>query len=289
MPGDDDFKDSSREQWGGSAEHWAKAVEEPDFGASAAAAEWMLEAADLQPGERVLELACGAGRVGLQAAQQVGDDGLVVCSDFAEPMVGAVRERAARLGLANVEARVLDAENLALADDERFDVVLCRFGYMLMGDPGRALAESARALEPGGRLVLAVWGPPGDNPWLMTILETVMEHLNAPPPEPGAPGPFVLGDRDRLRGLIEDAGLDDVDVTALKVEQSYDSPDAWWERISSVGGPLRAILASMDESDVDAIKQNAFERAADYVRDDGTAVFPAVVIAARARRPAQPA
>lgn len=281
-----DYKDSSREQWGGSAEHWAKALDEPEFGAAATAAEWMLEAAELEPGERVLELACGAGRVGFQAAERVGDDGLVVCSDFAQPMVDAVRERAGRLGVANVEARVLDAENLALGDGERFGAVLCRFGYMLMSDPGRALAESARALEPSGRLALAVWGPGERNPWLMTVLEALMQHLDAPPPEPGTPGPFALGDVQRLRALVEDAGLEDVQVVELEAEQDYDSAEGWWERVSSVGGPLRAVLASMDDSDADAIRQAAIERAGAYVRDDGRAVFPAAIVAAHARRPA---
>lgn len=105
-------REASREQWAGAAEGWERAANEPDTGASGAAARWMLEAAQPRPGEQVLELACGAGRVGLQAAEAVGPQGRVVCSDFAEPMVEAVRRRVAELQIGNVEARVLDAEEL---------------------------------------------------------------------------------------------------------------------------------------------------------------------------------
>ena len=90
--GEADFREASQRHWGDSAASWARAAEEEDTGASASAAEWMLHAADLQPGERVLELACGAGRVGLQAAKTVAPDGTVLCSDFSEAMVEAVKD-----------------------------------------------------------------------------------------------------------------------------------------------------------------------------------------------------
>src|SRR5918994_918498 len=145
-----DPREMNPAQWDEVAENWARAAEEEEKGASADAARWMLEAAELQAGERVLELACGAGRVGLQAAGQVGPDGTVLCSDFSEAMVGAVQQRVDRLGIPNVDARVLNAEDIDL-DAEPFDIVLCRFGYMLMPDPAQALRESARVLRPGGR------------------------------------------------------------------------------------------------------------------------------------------
>ncbi len=169
-----DYGESSREEWAGAADHWAEAAEKPDRGASAKAAAWLLDSADLQPGERVLEVACGAGRVGLQAAERVGPAGWVVCSDFAEPMVEVVQGRVARLGLTNVEARVLDAERMTFGEDERFDAALCRMGYMLMADPAAALSRTRDALRPGGRLAFAVWGPAEENPWLSLIFAAVM-------------------------------------------------------------------------------------------------------------------
>jgi SAM-dependent methyltransferase len=272
------------DQWGAAAEHWARAAEKDEVGASADAAKWMLRAAELQPGERVLEVAGGAGRVGLQAAAEVGPEGSVLCSDFSEQMVKVARERFARLEVSNIETRTLDAQDLDL-DDGSFDALLCRFGYMLMPDPPRALRESARVLRPGGRLVLAVWGAAEKNLWLSNILAAVMSHLGAPPPEPGTPGPFALGDPARLQDLLEQADLADVEVEELETQQVYDSLDAWWERVLSVGGPLKAILDPLPETELNAIRDAALSSGREFVVDDGSAVFPATVIGARARRP----
>ncbi len=273
---------SGRDEWGGAAGHWARAAEQEEVGASADAAKWMLEAADLQPGERVLEVAGGAGRVGLQAASEVVPDGSVLCSDFSEEMVRVARERFDRLRVSNIETRALDAQDLGL-DDRSFDAVLCRFGYMLMPDPLQALRESARVLRPDGRLVLAVWGVAEANLWLSSLLDAVMSHLGAPRPEPGTPGPFALGDPAHLRNLLERAGFAEVEVEEIETEQVYDSLDAWWEKLLSVGGPLKAVLAPLPDAEVNAIRDATFASAEEFVTDDGSVVFPATVIGARTR------
>ncbi len=279
-----DYRYASRQTWDSAAEVWALRADQPDSGASARSAEWMLAEAGLKPGERVLELAAGAGRVGLQAASIVGPRGRVVCSDFADAMVTAIQARAERAGLSNLDARVLDAERLELAENECFDVVLCRFGYMLMGNPAAALAESARALAPDGRLVLAVWGPSADNPWLMTILQAVMEHFDAPPPGPGTPGPFALGDERHLEALLTKAGFTEIALEALQTEQTYLSAEDWWDEMLAVGGPLGTILGALPESDFEAIRGSALEGAANFAGSDQALTFPATVIGAHARR-----
>jgi SAM-dependent methyltransferase len=244
----------------------------------------MLEEAELQPGQQVLELACGAGRVGLQAASRVGPDGTVLCSDFSQAMVDAVAERVERLGVPNISTRLLDAQQLELPDGD-FDRVLCRFGYMLMADPQQALRESARVLRPDGRLVLAVWGTAGENPWLSLIIDALIDHLNAPPPEPGTPGPFSLGDFDRLRALLEEAGLVDVEIEGIETEQAYDSLEGWWEEILDVSGPLAAMLKALPDEDRESIRTKVMADGERFVSDDGSAVFPASVVGAKARKP----
>ncbi|HYG96032.1 MAG TPA: methyltransferase domain-containing protein [Solirubrobacterales bacterium] len=274
---------SNRDEWGAAAEHWARAAEQEEVGASAEAARWMLRAADLQAGERVLEVAGGAGRVGLQAASAVGPEGSVLCSDFSEQMVRVARERFERLGISNVETRALDAQSLDL-DAEAFDAVLCRFGYMLMPDPLQALRESARVLRPAGRLVLAVWGEAEQNPWLSNLLDAVMSHLSAPPPEPGAPGPFSLGDPVRLREMLAGAGFAEVEVEEIETEQVYESLDGWWEKLLGVGGPLKAVLDPLPDTELNAIRDAALASVEEFVTDDGSVVVPATVVAARARK-----
>jgi len=274
---------SGRDEWGAAAEHWARAAEQEEVGASADAARWMLEAADLKAGEQILEVAGGAGRVGLQAAAAAGPEGNVLCSDFSEEMVRVARERFERLEVSNIETRALDAQDLKL-DDGSFDAVLCRFGYMLMPDPGQALRESARVLRPGGRLVLAVWGEGSENPWLSTVLAAVMSHLGAPPPPSGAPGPFSLGDPVRLNDLLGAAGFAPVAVEKIKTQQAYDSLDAWWEKLLSVGGPLKALLDPLPAAELKAIRDAAMTKAGELATEEGgKVVFPATVLGARAQ------
>jgi SAM-dependent methyltransferase len=254
---------------------WAEQAADREAGPPGEAADWMVRAAALAPGGRVLELACGAGDVGLRAAEVVGPEGRVLCTDFAEPMVEVVRERAAAAGLAQVEARVLDAQEGI--DDERFDAVLCRFGYMLMPDPGRALAASHRALVGGGRLALAVWGTAERNPWLSLVFDAVMSTLGAPPPEPGTPGPFALADEDGLRGMIERAGFREVTVEVLSGERRFESTAEWWEGTRDSAGPVAAILRHLDERQVAQIGERALAAGEPY-----GGRFPAQIVAASA-------
>jgi SAM-dependent methyltransferase len=279
-----EYQEASRQQWSEAARSWAQAAEEEETGASGKATVWMLEAAELRPGQRALELACGAGRVGLQAASRVGPDGTVLCSDFAQAMVDAVAERVERLGVPNVSTRLLDAQQLELPDDE-FDIVLCRFGYMLMAEPPQALRESARVLRPGGSLALAVWGAAEKNPWLWLIISALIDHLNAPLPEPDSPGPFSLGNPDRLRSLVEQTELTDVEIVEIETEQPYDSLEAWWEEILEVSGPLAAMLKALPDADREAIHAKVAAEGERFLSNDNGVVFPASIIGARARKP----
>ena len=278
------INDASRSQWSNAAEGWAEGSERREEGPSGAAADWMLEAAAPAPGERVLELACGAGDVGFRAAEAVGGTGRVVCSDFAEPMEEVVRERAAARDLEQVEGRVLDAERLDLGGD-RFDVILCRMGLMLMSDPSSALRGSAEALDRDGRLAVAVWGAPDGKPWLSAVTDATMEVLGAPPPAPGAPGPFALADHGRLGGLIAGAGLADVVVEDIESARRHDSLDDWWAEMLRGDGPMGALLSGLPEDRREAIREMAYGLARPCVQDDGAVLFPAVVVGAAATRP----
>lgn len=283
---DSEIREASKEHWGASADSWARGAEEEETGISAATSAWMLEAAALQEGERVLELACGAGRVGLQAASRVGPAGSVLCTDFSEAMVEAVSGRVARLGVANVTARQLDAEELDLGDEVPFDAVLCRFGYMLMADPLQAMRESARVLRPGGRLVLGVWGAAERNPWLAIILNAVMAHLQAPPPGREDPGPFALGERSRLAEVIGRAGFAEVEIAEIESEERYDSLEAWWEKNLDGSGPLSAVLEALPADDQSAIRSAASAEAEAFLAGEEALLFPAMVLGARATKSA---
>lgn len=141
--------------------------------------EWLVDRLAAQPGQTILELAAGAGETGFLAAARLGDQGRLISSDFAPQMVESATRVAAELGVTNAEFRVLDAERLEL-DDASVDGVICRFGYMLMAEPGRALRESRRVLRDAGRLVFSVFGEPQRNPWMTVARRVMVErgHLN---------------------------------------------------------------------------------------------------------------
>ena len=282
----DDPRGASRDGWSGVASGWADSADDRERGPAGRAAEWMVDAVQLGVGGSVLELACGAGDVGFRAAHSVGPEGRVVCSDFAEAMVDVVRERTQRLGLAQVEARVLDAEDPRL-ERERFDAVLCRFGYMLMADPARALRSSCAALNPGGRLALAVWGPAERNPWLSLVTGAVMKVLGAPPPTPGTPGPFALAQHERLLGLMTAAGFADIRIEDLDAELVHPSLEEWWADTTKLSGPLSVLLRHLSDEQAEAVREDALTgaRLRGFVAPDDVVRFPAQVVVAGGRRP----
>src|SRR4051794_4413253 len=182
----DNYRRQSLDTWDTLAPIWA-AEHEFRTRTSQDVNVWLLEKLAPEPGDTVLELASGTGETGLQAARAVGDSGKVISTDFSPQMVETARSAGAEQGVRNVEYRVMDAEHTDL-DDDSVDGVICRFGYMLMADPGAALAETRRVLRPDGRLVFSVWGPPDRNPWVSQLGMLAMERGLIAAPQPGMPG-----------------------------------------------------------------------------------------------------
>ncbi|MFI4978011.1 MAG: class I SAM-dependent methyltransferase, partial [Solirubrobacterales bacterium] len=87
------------------------------LGVTGAINEWLAGQVDPQPGESILDVAAGTGDLGFIAAERVGADGKVLCTDFSPEMLEAARRNGERRGLSNVEYRVLDAERMGLDDN----------------------------------------------------------------------------------------------------------------------------------------------------------------------------
>lgn len=268
--------------WVAVADGWGEHADYADA-RGAQSAQRMLELAQVGAGDRVLELACGPGGLGLAAAERVGPGGEVVLTDVADEMTAIAAARASELGLGNVAFRRLDLERID-EPDASYDVVLCREGLMFALEPGRAVAEIRRVLRPGGRAAVAVWATRERNPWLGLVLDVVSAQVGAPVPPPGIPGPFALGDADELRRLFDGAGLADVEVGELSVPLRAATFDEWWARTSALAGPLSAILASMPEEAVQALRERARAAVRPYEAASGGLDFPGETLIAAGRR-----
>ena len=201
----------------------------------------LIGAADLKPGQAVLDLASGPGVLARAAARQLSG-GLVVASDIAEQALAEGRRRAAE---ANLQFAAADAERLTFADGA-FDRVLCGLGLMFFPDVPRALAEMRRVLKPGGRAVFSVWGEEARAPLVSCALQCIRRIL--PPPKVERLSPFRFGDRALLLRTLEAAVFADVDVHVHVLSCAFDSSQAYWQAFRDLAGGAAAGLSRLPEA-----------------------------------------
>jgi len=213
-------------------QYWSKQLEP--------AQSLLLKMANLQPGEHVLDIACGTGLITFQAATSVGREGHVTATDLSEKMVASVREQSAKRKATNVSSAWMDAENLKFPDSS-FDITLCALGLMYFPDPSRSAKEMHRVLKPGGRVVAAVWGARQSCGW-----SEIFPIVDARVQSEVCPLFFQLGTRDTLRFTFEDAGFEDVRTHRIQTILDYDTPeDACGAAFA--GGPVALAYSKFDE------------------------------------------
>jgi SAM-dependent methyltransferase len=203
-----------------------------------------LEATAIEPAAQVLDVGCGNGQTTREAAR-LAHAGSVTGIDLSSRMLALARRRAEQVGLTNVRFERADAQIADLGVD-RYDRVISRTGVMFFGDPIAAFANLARAMKPDGRMVLMVWQPLAENEWLGEFLRAVSVGRDVAPPPPDRPGPFSLGDPERVRAILTAAGLGQPQLVGVR-EPMYYGPDvATAQRF--VLGIVGGMLDELDEA-----------------------------------------
>ncbi|HEY41678.1 MAG TPA: methyltransferase domain-containing protein [Dehalococcoidia bacterium] len=206
----------------------------------------MLDLAGIRAGSRVLEIAAGDGDQSIAAARRVGPDGYVLATDISSNLLAYAASVAEEAGLANLETRVMDGENLEL-EDNSFDAVICRSGLMLMPDPKAAMAEIYRVLRSGGRVSAFVSSTPEKNPWLGLSVTIVRKHAQLPPLPPGRPGTFSLGAPGVFEGIFHEAGFQGVVTHYVSGSLPLSSAAECVEFLKDIG--LNSVLESLSEEE----------------------------------------
>jgi SAM-dependent methyltransferase len=237
------YKNAQREQWNKDGEAWRRWTPTLDCWYGVATRQ-MLDMAGIQPGQRILDIAAGAGEPAVSAAERVGPSGYVLATDISEGIVELALQVARERGLKQIETRAMDGEKLDLPDAS-FDAVLCRLGLMYMPHPVTALREWRRALRPGGRVAVAVFSTPDRNGWGALPASIIRRRAQLPPPVPGQPGPFSLGAPGVLEGIFREAGFANPEVHAVPVPHRAASAAEYVRVAREAFGGFNAMMAHL--------------------------------------------
>ena len=210
----------------------------------------LLDAARVDRGARVLDVASGPGYVAAAAAERGAS---VIGVDIAEGMIALARERHPQL-----DFRFGNAEELPFADGS-FDAVVGNFVLLHVGRPERAAAEFARVMDAGGRVALTVWDFPYRARFHGVLLDAVAEAGAVPPKDiPVGPPIFRFSDEEEFAGLLREQGLDDIGVRTVSFSHTLPSPDALWRGL--LGGTVRlSVMILRQPQDVQRRIRAAFD------------------------------
>jgi SAM-dependent methyltransferase len=188
----------------------------------------------------------------LAAARRVGSAGRVVATDISSNILDFARQEARRVGLINVETRVLDGENLEVALGS-FDAVISRLGLIYFPDQQKALRGMRWALKPAGRVAAIVYSTAEKNGFFSVPLSVIRRRANLPQALPGQPGPFSLGGAGALHAAFDQAGFRDIVTCSLAAPLHMNSAAECVRFEKESFGALHQMLAGLAETERNAV------------------------------------
>lgn len=262
--------------WDGpTGDFWADNADRFDAGV-ARYQEAFLGAAAITATDTVLDVGCGAGQVTRDAARRA-TAGSALGVDLSARLLDLARRTAAAQGVTNAAFRQADAQTHPF-DPGSFDVAVSRHGSMFFGDPPAAFVNIARALRPGGRLVLLTWQGYERQEWLRTFRGA----LAAGPIPTTGPSPLSMSDPDVVRALLTGAGFVDVTVSGVAEPMWFGAdPD---DALRFVAGQQSGMLAALDDA-ARATALDALRAALTEHRTERGVEFDSAAWLVRATRP----
>lgn len=237
--------------------------------------ESLLDAAEVGPGDRLLDVACGTGVLTQAAA---GRGAHAIGLDFSASMVGAARRHCPGL-----DFREGDAEDLPF-NQGSFDTVICSFGLLHFPHPDRAISEAFRVLAPAGRYLFTVWSPPERSPFHGLILGAIKAHGDLDVPIPKGPPMFRFGDPEESRRVLLATGFRDPSVTEIPFFVRSPDPARFLDLIYKRFPRTLAVLHAQTPEAREKIKQALLEGASRFEKD-GAIEIPRPAVMASARKP----
>jgi SAM-dependent methyltransferase len=240
------MNEEQAEYWNGDeAVHWLEYEDRYDVLLSPFV-DPILRAASVAAADRVVDIGCGCGST-TRAAAKIALDGSALGVDISRPLLGRAAERAEAENLSNIAFRNLDVQTGDLGNS-CFDVAVSRFGVMFFADPVAAFSNIAASLEPRGRVGFVCWADGLENEWIAVPGAALIEHVALPDQgDPESPGPFSFAKPDRIRYVLESAGLSSVAIAELRLPLVFGS-----EVVDAVGfmkatGFAQSVLRGVDD------------------------------------------
>jgi SAM-dependent methyltransferase len=276
------YKATTREQWQEAAAAWQRWT--PTLQTwFAPATQAMIELGKLTPGSRVLEVAAGAGEPALTFARIVGPTGYVLATDLAPNLVELTRHAAAEQGLTQVETRVMDGEQLELPDAS-FDAVTSRVGLIYFPNQQRALTEALRVLRVGGRIVACVYTTAARNQFFTVPIDIIRRRAQLPPPLPGQPGPFSLGEPGVLEAAFARAGFQDIESRRIVAPLRMASAADYLRFARESFGALHQMLSGVPDAERQSIWDEIEHELRQFEGPDGFTGPCELIVAAGTKR-----
>jgi SAM-dependent methyltransferase len=214
-------------------------------------ADQLVDRLRLCPGEKVLDVASGAGAVATAAAQRVAPSGRVFAVDDSETALDRLEAKARHLGIGNIDLQPMGPQSLDFRSGY-FDAVVCAYGIILADDMAAALGEWSRVLKPGGRLCVATYAASAFQPMLDSLLE-LFGLRGDDPGDPVLRRWVEVGAPGALERMLAHAGLTDVDVTEQSIGYHLSDPRDWGEIVRRT--PLSRLLRCAQAAERDAMLQ----------------------------------